>query len=98
MRPTIGEHMSQHLELVLALLDKWGTVPESGLHLDHYLLHDLQVDGDDYAMSLVPEIERTLAIKPTRREWEQVTTVQQLLDLVDRHVRRKGSEGGQASA
>jgi acyl carrier protein len=90
--------MSQHQELVLALLDKWGNVPEGGIRLDHYLLDDLKVDGDDYAMSLVPAIQKSLGIKPTRREWEQVATVQQLLDLVERHVTQKGSEGGQASA
>ena len=90
--------MREHLELVLALLDRWGTIPDGGLHLDHYLLDDLHVDGDDYAMSLVPEIESALGIKPTRREWEQVTTVRQLFALVERHVTQKGREGGQASA
>jgi hypothetical protein len=89
--------MSQHVEFVLSLLEKWGDVPQESIHPEHHLVHDLKVDGDDYAMSLVPEIKKRLGINPKRQEWE-VATVAELLDVVERHVARKGSEGGQASA
>ena len=86
------------MELVLALLEKWGDVPRGSIRPEHYLLDDLKVDGDDYAMSLVPEIKKNFGINPKREEWERVVTVQELFDLVERHLARKGSPGGQASA
>ena len=83
--------------VVLSLLEKWGDVPQEGIRPEHHLVHDLKVDSDDYGMSLVPEIKKSLGINPKRQEWE-VTTVGELLDVVERHVARKGREGGQASA
>jgi len=89
--------LSQHAELVLTLLKKWADVPPGGIRPEHRLVHDLKVDGDDYGMSLVPELKKRLGINPKRQEWE-VTTVGQLLDVVERHVALKGTGGGQASA
>ena len=89
--------MSQHVALVLSLLEKWGDLPQEDIRPEHHIAHDLKVDGDDYGMSLVPEIKKRLGINPKRQEWE-VATVGELLAVVERHVARKGSEGGQASA
>jgi hypothetical protein len=89
--------LSHHTELVLSLLEKWGHVPPGGIRPEHHMVHDLKVDGDDYGMSLVPEIKKRLGISPKRQEWE-VATVGELLALVEQHMARKGSEGGQASA
>ena len=50
-------------------------------------MRDLQVDGDDYGMWLVPQLKKRLGIKPQRQEWE-IRTVAELLAVVDRHVAR----------
>ena len=91
--------MSQHGELVLELIQKWaGVVPSGGIRPEHRLVDDLEMDGDDYGMSFVPELKKRLGISPMRREWEEVVTVGDVLWIVDRHVARKGSGGEQASA
>jgi hypothetical protein len=89
--------MASHREQVIALVQKWAcVVPPGGIRAEHYLMDDLKVDGDDYAMSLVPEIERQFGISPKSQEWE-IATVGQLLEVIDRHVTQQG-RGGRASA
>jgi len=97
MRLAIDTLMSYHEELVLSLLREWADVPPGGIRPEHRLAHDLKVDGADYGMSLVPEIKRRLGINPGRKEWE-VSTVAELLAVVDRHVARQSSSSDQASA
>jgi acyl carrier protein len=94
----MGGTLSEHAELVLSLLEKWVDVPPGGIRPEHRLVRDLKIDGDDYGMSLVPEIKKRLGINPKRQEWEVITTVGQLLDMVERHVALKGTGGGAASA
>lgn len=84
--------------VVLSLLAKWSRVPAGGVRPDHHLVRDLGMDGDDYGMSFVPELNRCLAIKPTRREWEHIATLADVLELVDRHVGRRDPAAGVASA
>ena len=86
------------MELVLRLLQDWAQdVPPGGIRPEHDIARDLKVDGDDYGMSLVPAIEQRLGIKPTYHEWE-VSTVGELLQVVERHIARQGGSSGQASA
>jgi len=72
-------------------------VPPGGIRRNHELVRDLQVDGDDYGMSLVPELKKRLGIKPQRREWE-IRTVAELLAVVDRHVARSLTPNTPSSA
>ena len=89
--------IASHREQVLALVEKWaGVVPPGGIRAEHHLLDDLKMDGDDYCMSLVPELKRQFGIRPKRKEWE-ITTVGELLEVIDRHVPPQGS-GARASA
>ena len=82
--------MSQHGELALKLIEKWAcAVPAGGIRPEHHLVRDLKITGDDYGMSLVPELKKRLGINPQRKEWE-VATVGELLEVIDRHVARKG--------
>ena len=89
--------MASQREQVLALVQKWAcVVPPGGIRAEHYLMDDLEMDGDDYAMSLVPELERQFGISPKYQEWE-IATVGQLLEVIDRHVAPRGG-GERASA
>jgi hypothetical protein len=84
--------MASHREQVLALVQKWaGVVPPGGIRAEHYLIDDLEMDGDDYGMSLVPELERHFGISPKYKEWE-IETVGQLLEVIDRHVALRGGD------
>ena len=60
-------------------------------------MRDLQVDGDDYGMWLVPELKKRLGIKAQRQEWE-IRTVAELLEVVDRHAVRAATTNGPSSA
>jgi hypothetical protein len=84
--------------VVLSLLAKWSCVPAGGVRPEHHLVKDLRMDGDDYGMSFVPELNRRLGIKPTRQDWEHIATVADVLALVDRHVLRQEPPAGVASA
>jgi len=53
------------------------------------LLEDLGLDGDDFSMWLVPEIEWQFQFRGSTSEWEQVRTVLDVVDMVDRHRRIK---------
>jgi hypothetical protein len=79
--------------VVLELLAQWAKVPAGGLLPSHRLVADLHIDGDDYGMSLVPAIEKRLAIRPARREWERPTTVAELLELVRSHYAPAAASG-----
>ncbi len=89
--------MNQPRDLVLELLERIAVVPAGGIRPDHDMVRDLQVDGDDYGMWLVPELKKRLGIKPTRQEWE-VRTVAELLAVVDRHAARAATTHGSPSA
>jgi len=93
----MGVNISQAHDLVYELLKRIAHVPEGGIRVDHELVQDLHVDGDDYGMWMVPELQRRLGIKPQRREWE-IRTVAELLAVVDRHTERATASGGLASA
>jgi len=84
---TEGAPIKQPHDLVLELLQRIAVVPPGGIRPDHELVRDLQVDGDDYGMWLVPQLKKRLGIKPQRREWE-IRTVAELLAVVDRHAGR----------
>jgi len=89
--------VSQPRDLVLELLERIAVLPAGGIRPDHDLVRDLQVDGDDYGMWLVPELKKRLGIKPTREEWE-IRTVAELLAVVDRHAGRAATAYGSPSA
>ena len=57
------------------------------LRPDHRLLADLQLDGDDYGMGIVPEIQKLLKFTAPREEWERVVTIQDVLDIGQRHFK-----------
>lgn len=46
------------------------------------LVKDLAVDGDDFSLWLVPEIEWRFQITAPRCDWERIETVAQIIDLV----------------
>jgi len=88
-----SEMTASDRERALALIHKWACAePPGGIRAEHHLVDDLKMDGDDYAMSLVPELKREFGISPKRREWE-IATVGELLEVIARH-----SSGGHASA
>jgi len=89
--------VTQPRDLVLELLKRIAVVPAGGIRPDHDLVRDLQVDGDDYGMWLVPELKKRLGIKPRRQEWE-IGTVAELLAVVDRHAKRAATTNGAPSA
>jgi len=90
--------MTQPRDLVYELLQRIAlAVPPDGIRPDHELVRDLHIDGDDYGMWLVPELQKRLAIKPRRQEWE-IGTVAELLDVVDRHTDRAATTNGPSSA
>jgi len=90
--------MASHRQLILQLLEKWAcAVPPGGIRPEHRLVHDLKMDGDDYGMSLVPELEKQFGIRPSRQEWE-IATVGELLDVIDRHLGQTSGSGDRASA
>jgi hypothetical protein len=82
---------------VLQLLGRIAVIPPGGIRLDHELVRDLHVDGDDYGMWLVPELKKQLGIKPPRQEWE-IRTVAELLAVVDRHAGGAATTSGGSSA
>ena len=89
--------MSQPRDLVLELLQRLADVPPGGILPNHELVRDLKVDGDDYGMWLVPQLNKRLGIKPQRREWE-IRTVAELLAVVDRHAPRASTTNEPSSA
>ena len=64
MTSTPGVTIETPRDLVLELLQRIATVPPGGIRPDHELVRDLQVDGDDYGMWLVPELKKRLGITP----------------------------------
>ncbi len=74
------------LSVVLEVVASYSAVPPGGVRPHHLLVADLHMDGDDYAMGVVPELERRLSFKARVAEWEQVYTVQDVLTLVKRYV------------
>jgi hypothetical protein len=47
--------------------------------MNHRLIADLALDGDDFAMTIVPELNWRLGIAPKVDAWETVVTVRMLL-------------------
>ena len=72
-------------EGVLSALSAVTDVPRAAINRSSTLVGDLGIDGDDYAMSLVPELQWHFRFVASRSDWEQVRTVGDLEDLVSRH-------------
>ena len=89
--------MTHPRDLVYELLQRIAVVPPDGIRPNHHLVRDLQVDGDDYGMWLVPELKKRLGIKPRRQEWE-ISTVAELLAVVDRYAQGAATTNGAPSA
>jgi acyl carrier protein len=82
--------MPDRLETTIyAMIASWTRLPPAALKAGDRLLQDLRLDGDDYGMSLVPELERRFGIKPTIAEWESIHTVQDVVDLVRPHAQQR---------
>lgn len=71
-------------KVVLELLEYFVCVPGQKAHLTDNLIHDLRVDGDDFGIDFVLEIQRRLEIKIPVDEWNKVFTVQDVVNLVKR--------------
>jgi hypothetical protein len=87
MRVKLGVYMSNAEEsniekVVLELLEYFVCEPGHKPHLTDNLIHDLRVDGDDFGIDFVLEIQRRLEIKVPVDEWNKVFTVQDVVDLV----------------
>jgi acyl carrier protein len=75
--------------LVRELLAHLLSVSPESLRLGQRLATDLRLDGDDYGMWLVPEVQKRLSIRPSLSEWESVFTVGDLIAVVERHVAQR---------
>jgi hypothetical protein len=72
--------------IVYELLERWGSKPSGEIKDTDRILDDIRMDGDDYGMSFMPELQRRLGFKASRRDWECVVTVADVMNLVERNV------------
>ncbi|MGE0440263.1 MAG: acyl carrier protein [Gemmatimonadales bacterium] len=73
-------------EEVLRSLSEVTDVPVGSIVRTALLVEDLRIDGDDYAMELIPALRWRFRINPPLQDWERVRTVGELEALVARHV------------
>lgn len=78
--------MTDPKSVVYELLAEMTSKPVSYIRDDQRLVKDLRVDGDDYGMWFVKEVEKRLNIKPSIEEWSQVRTVADILSIVRQHT------------
>jgi len=71
--------------ITLDLLARIAVVPPGGFKPEHRLRQDLEVDGDDYGMTFVRQIERHLGFHAPVDAWE-VGTVGEVLAVVRRYA------------
>lgn len=79
--------MTDSKSLVYDLLARIGSKPKSTIRDDHRLVQDLRINGDDYGMWLVKELEKRLGIKPSIDEWSRAETVSDILKIVSQHAK-----------
>jgi len=68
--------------VVTALLAEVTGEPAAAIRDDASLVKDLQIDGDDYGMWFVPEVEHKFGLRLHRRDWESVHTVADIVTLI----------------
>ena len=78
--------------IVYELLERWGNKPRSEIKDTDRILDDLHMDGDDYGMSFVPELQKRVGFNASRRDWECVVTVADVINLVDGPGRPRGPD------
>jgi acyl carrier protein len=61
------------------------------LLLSDRLVGDLRIDSDDLSFSLVPDIEQAFSIRVPIEEWGHVYTIEDVVNLVQRHLQASGS-------
>lgn len=81
--------------IVYELLERWGNKARGQISDTDRLLNDIRMDGDDYGMSFVPELEKRLGFRASRGEWEAVVTVADILNLLERYIGERGRTGQQ---
>lgn len=75
---------------VIELVRELVKTPLEGIRMESRLIADLKLDGDDFAMTLVPELKREFSLKVARKEWEEVSTVADLIKVVRDHLPTPG--------
>lgn len=79
---TAQEIQSKVFDIVRAILADRGR----SLSLTDRLIRDLRMQSDDFSFLLVPRIEKTFGIRVPVKEWGQVSTLGDVVDLVDRYT------------
>ncbi len=81
--------MSPEESVIREFIAQLAAVPAGALRSDQRLVADLKIDGDDYGMWLVPELQKRFSIRPSIAEWESAPTVGELIALVERHLSKR---------
>ena len=69
-------------EQITRIITKYSGRAAASIQRSDHLTFDLEIDSDDGSFGLIPEVERIFKIYPPASEWNQVETVQDLLELV----------------
>ena len=83
---TIASEIENEVFRVLRTLMPRGVA----IGIDQKLIADLNLASDD-GTAMIIEMERKYRVKIPRREWGRVLTVQDVIDLLVRHVLKTGS-------
>lgn len=71
--------------VVSELLEKWGDKPRADINESDRLVEDIHIDGDDFAMNLLPTLHARLGFKAPTERWNTVITVGDVLRIVEEH-------------
>jgi len=84
-----------HRELVYQLIERWGDKSLAEIKDGDSLLEDIRMDGDDYAMSFVPELQAKLRFEAPFDAWDSVVTVGDVIRVVEEYATRRdaGADG-----
>jgi acyl carrier protein len=73
-------------KVVLELLEYFVCSPGYKPNLTDNLIDDLKVDGDDFGIDFVQEVQRKFEIKIPVNEWNRVFTVQDVVNVVKKFI------------
>jgi acyl carrier protein len=77
-------------QLVVSHVSALSKLRPEEIRLDHTLLGDVKMDGDDFSYLFVPGLEKSLGMKLPQSDWAGVRTVGDVIQMVRRKTEKPG--------
>jgi acyl carrier protein len=72
----------QHI--VISNIAELSRMKQADIRLEHTLVGDIKMDGDEFSFVFVPALEKALRIRTSQSDWDGVRSVGDIVEMLQR--------------